>query len=170
MLILLCHNCRGGIFLNSEFDFFFFLWSSLTNFASISPKASVENSSAQWAIFFFKDTHFFRIFCIFMQFKLLFLLILWNGPGKYPRNNTSIKSGLNGMKLLRLGSQVCGVLSRVIELGVECFITSPSLLILALAPWTLYHYKCVVWLEHTSPVQVESKNMYPSYTPNISYM
>ncbi len=42
-------NCwreeEGGIFLNSEFD--------ILIIASISPKASVENSSAQWAIFLF---------------------------------------------------------------------------------------------------------------------
>ncbi len=45
------HNCRGGIFFNSEFDFFFFYDFHLQIIASISLKASVENSSDQWAIF-----------------------------------------------------------------------------------------------------------------------
>ncbi len=38
-------------FIYSELDFFFFDDLLLQIIASISPKASVENSSAQWAIF-----------------------------------------------------------------------------------------------------------------------
>ncbi len=41
----------GGIFFNSEFDLFFGEDLHLQIIANISPKASVENSSSQWAIF-----------------------------------------------------------------------------------------------------------------------
>ncbi len=48
------HNCLGGggggIFVYSEFDFFFDDL-HLQIITTISPKASVENLSDQWAIF-----------------------------------------------------------------------------------------------------------------------
>ncbi len=55
---MLCHSTAGwGVFfLYSEFDLF---WGTIYTvlhlqiIASISPKASVENSSAQWAIFIY---------------------------------------------------------------------------------------------------------------------
>ncbi len=54
ILFIMPHTCPGGgrgIFLNSEFDFFFLDDLHFQIIASISPKAAVENSSAQWAIF-----------------------------------------------------------------------------------------------------------------------
>ncbi len=56
MLILLCHitvEGGGGFFLIQNFILFYFFDDlHLQIIANISPKASVENSSAQWAIFF----------------------------------------------------------------------------------------------------------------------
>ncbi len=56
ILSLLCHitveGGGGGFFKFRIWFFFFFYDLHLQIIASISPKASVENSSAQWAIFF----------------------------------------------------------------------------------------------------------------------
>ncbi len=51
------HSCRGegGHFFKFRIWFFFFYDLHLQIIANISPKASVENSSAQWAIFFWKE-------------------------------------------------------------------------------------------------------------------
>ncbi len=63
-------NCRrggrGGIFFNSELELFFFDDLHLQIIASISPKASVEYSSAQWAIFYpygGRGLNIFHMFC-----------------------------------------------------------------------------------------------------------
>ncbi len=48
---------EGGHFLNSEFNFFCMDDLHLQIIASISPKASVENSSAQWVICFLSKFH-----------------------------------------------------------------------------------------------------------------
>ncbi len=51
-------NCRGEggeHFLYSELEFYFFDDLHLQIIASISPKASVENLSAQWAIFIIQN-------------------------------------------------------------------------------------------------------------------
>ncbi len=53
MLISVLSPAGYFLFFYSEFDFFFFDDLQLPIIANISPKASVENSSAQWAIFFF---------------------------------------------------------------------------------------------------------------------
>ncbi len=53
--VVMLHNCRGGRGIFFIF-FYFFDHLHLQIIASISPKTSVENSSAQWAIFYFSNT------------------------------------------------------------------------------------------------------------------
>ncbi len=67
---------RGDIFLNSEFYIYFvFDDLHLQIIASISPKASVENSSAQWAIFIKKSfvPNLIKYFCKVQKYSQNFI-------------------------------------------------------------------------------------------------